>query len=417
MESGANNIEQKLLNLRLRMTELEQLRAQSLSQMSATRFFPVSTHNALEPDAAYHLNLALNLLARQLKSLVGYTTIAFYFPANNCWQLLSDQDLADNQQVEKLHLGLSHFLTEITDVSEPILQNSVFQALAAQNVLEKLPNGFKDLIVNEANSWLCVPLQIKNELTFWVSLTYNQPEHFTQRHIKLITVTYNQLITAYNRLYDRAQTQAVQEERQRIARELHDSVTQVFYGIELAANAARTLLRRQDPDRVAGQLDEILHLAEAGLAEMRALLLELRPEALAAEGLVVALYKQTAALKARHNLDITTDFGDEPPISLEAKEVFYRIAGEALQNVVKHAHATAVQVSLKSDADFISLVIKDDGLGFDPKISHAGHFGLTSMRERAARVGATLELQSQLGFGTQVHLHLLTPQNSPQTLL
>ena len=194
---------------------------------------------------------------------------------------------------------------------------------------------------------------------------------------------------------------ATLEERQRLARELHDSVSQALYGIALGARTAQTQLER-DPAKLAEPLDYILSLAEAGLSEMRALIFELRPESLQNEGLVAALTKQADAIHARHKINVVTDFGEEPNISLDAKEALYRIAQEALQNIAKHAHATTVDLSLKEQDGRLVLVIRDNGKGFVTNREFPGHLGMKSMPERAAQIGGEFHIQSQPGVGTVV---------------
>ena len=143
------------------------------------------------------------------------------------------------------------------------------------------------------------------------------------------------------------------EERQRLARELHVFVSQALYGIALGARTARTELER-DPAKVAEPLDYVLSLAEAGLAETRALIFELRPELLQNEGLVAALTKQTGALRGRYKLDVDTSFCPEPDISLDNKETLYRITQEAIYNVIRHASASRIELSLKVESGFLT---------------------------------------------------------------
>lgn len=198
---------------------------------------------------------------------------------------------------------------------------------------------------------------------------------------------------------------AALEERQKLARELHDSVSQALYGIALGARTAQTQLER-DPAKLAEPLDYILSLAEAGLSEMRALIFELRPESLQNEGLVTALTKQSDALRARHKLDVVTHFDPEPAISLDAKEALYRIVQEAMHNIAKHAHATRVDLSLRQSGDHLMLEIRDNGKGFDPSREYPGHLGMKSMPERAAQIGAEFHVQSQPNIGTVIIIHL-----------
>src|SRR5215204_680368 len=203
------------------------------------------------------------------------------------------------------------------------------------------------------------------------------------------------------RLFAGVRGKAALEERQRLARELHDSVSQALYGITLGTKTARALLER-NPDRVADPLDYVLSLAEAGQAEMRALIFELRPESLETEGLIAALEKQADALKARQRIEVDAGLCYEPEASLEAKEAVYRIAQEALHNTVKHARAANVQIKMECDSEWITLEVSDDGIGFDAQGDFPGHLGLRSMRERALRLGGTLEVDSTSGKGTRI---------------
>ena len=198
---------------------------------------------------------------------------------------------------------------------------------------------------------------------------------------------------------------AALEERQRLARELHNSVSQALYGIALGAKTARTQLDR-DPSKVAEPLDYVLSLAEAGLSEMRALIFELRPESLQNEGLVAALTKQADALRARYRVEVVTEFDGEPEIPIEQKEALYRIGQEALHNIAKHAKATQVNLSLCQKDVMTLLEVRDNGKGFDPQAEFPGHLGLHSMRERIEPFGGSLKIDSQPGAGTAVRAWL-----------
>jgi PAS domain S-box-containing protein len=205
------------------------------------------------------------------------------------------------------------------------------------------------------------------------------------------------------RLLAEAQAKASLEERQRLARELHDSVSQALYGIALGARTARTLAER-DPGALIEPLDYVLGLAQAALAEMRSLNFELRPETLATEGLVAALDRQVTALQARHEVAVDAELGTEPDLPLESKEALYRIAQEALHNVVKHARAGRIRLVLGRDGEATVLEIVDDGIGFDAGASYPGHLGLTTMVERAVDIGGAATVSSEPGAGTVVRV-------------
>jgi signal transduction histidine kinase len=149
-------------------------------------------------------------------------------------------------------------------------------------------------------------------------------------------------------------------------------------------------------------LDYIVALAEAGLTEMRALIFELRPESLAEEGLITALKKQAASIQGRHAIRVETQFCAEPALPLEVKEGLYRIAREALHNIMKHAQATHVTLSCAHTDENFQLVIADNGLGFDPTETFPGHLGLISMRERGEALHATVQIESAPGSGTRI---------------
>jgi signal transduction histidine kinase len=195
-------------------------------------------------------------------------------------------------------------------------------------------------------------------------------------------------------LYAQAQELATLQERQRLARELHDSVSQALYGISLGVNTAQEALDSSESEQVRASLEYVLVLAEAGLAEMRALIFELRPESLENEGLVAALMKQVAVLRTRYKLAVEANLGNEPDLSIGEKEVLYRIAQEALHNIVKHARASTVILQLTRQKNEMLLEIRDNGRGFDPSGPFPGHHGIRSMRERVAKVNGTLTFES-----------------------
>lgn len=198
---------------------------------------------------------------------------------------------------------------------------------------------------------------------------------------------------------------AVLEERRRLARELHDSVSQVLFGIRVATETTRRLLPG-DPRAAIESLGYIGTLAKGAMVEMRALLFDLRPESLESEGLVAGLQKQAEALAVRHEIATETSLGAEPSAPLEVKEALYRIAQEAMHNVFKHAQATRARVSLSSGDGEVILEVGDNGTGFDAAASFPGHIGLQSMKERAMSVGGTFEVESSHGRGTLVRARL-----------
>jgi signal transduction histidine kinase len=207
------------------------------------------------------------------------------------------------------------------------------------------------------------------------------------------------------RLYEQAQELASLQERQRLARELHDSVSQALYGIGLGAHTAQEALEC-DPEQARASLEYVIALTEAGLAEMRALIFELRPESLETEGLVAALTKQVAVLQTRYRMRVDMSLDTEPDLSLELKQTLYRIAQEALHNIVKHARASTVALQLMRRDNEVCLQVRDNGRGFDPASPFPGHFGVRSMQERAMKMGGTLTIESAPEKGTSIDVRM-----------
>jgi PAS domain S-box-containing protein len=256
-----------------------------------------------------------------------------------------------------------------------------------------------------------VPMTLGSEVLGTFSVDSPQPAAFgvTEQRLLRALAQRGALAIQNARLYEQAGQLAALEERQRLARELHDSVSQVLYGIALTSSTAARV-REREPSRLGGLLQDVLTLAEGGLAEMRALIFELQPEALHQEGLVAALDKQAAAVQARHGIAVHTTLGPEPAVPETVKEALYRIGQEALHNAAKHARAHAVQVTLAVEGEALALTVSDDGRGFDPTGSFPGHLGLRSMQERATAAGGTLHVESAPGQGTRVCAQVaLTP--------
>ncbi|MGH2495875.1 MAG: histidine kinase [Ktedonobacteraceae bacterium] len=317
-------------------------------------------------------------------------------------------------------LGQRLEVTLIPDAILPVVVETVAQALKLPYVAIELQEegAFHQVATygTAVEAELRIPLRYQQEIIGQLLLASRSPgESFSATDRRLLDDLARQAGIAANAVHLSADLQrsherlllAREEERRRLARELHDSVSQALYGISLGAHAARTALDR-DPEHVAEPLDYILTLAEVALAEMRALIFELRPESLETEGLVSALSKQAAAWQARNAISVATELCDEPDLPLPVKEDLYRIAQEAMHNTVKHAHASHVDLRLEQTAEGVTMEVWDDGAGFDPSASYPGHLGLHSMRERVANLGGKFQIESPPGQGTMIRAHVPT---------
>ncbi len=219
---------------------------------------------------------------------------------------------------------------------------------------------------------------------------------------------------------DQVEELTAAEERNRLARELHDSVTQTIFSITLTAESARILLER-DPAKVVTQLDRLQELSKDALAEMRSLISHLRPKAVAKEGLIPALRQHIAVRQQQDGLTVALYLEGyregERQLTPETEDGLLRVVQEALNNVVKHAQTDRAEVRLCLRDDMASLLIEDPGIGFDPTRISPGtsHLGLTSMRERVQALGGTLEIESQAQAGTRVKVEvpLARPVETP----
>ena len=203
---------------------------------------------------------------------------------------------------------------------------------------------------------------------------------------------------------------AASMERTRLARELHDSISQALFSMTMHARTAQLAMAKAGLDEtgpLGRSVNQLAELTRGTLAEMRALIFELRPGALAEEGLVAALRKQGAALTAREEVAVTVD-GPELRLDLGAgvEEHLYRIAMEALNNVVKHARADHALVRVTAEEGALRIVVTDDGSGFEPGAGHSGSMGLSGMSERAQAIGAELTVSSAPSTGTVVTVTL-----------
>ena len=262
-------------------------------------------------------------------------------------------------------------------------------------------------IPSEVACAMYVPLVVRDRVIGYMRLTSTHPNHFQSQiaPIALAFATQAAVLIELARSHQEGIKTAALKERSRIARELHDSVSQALYGIVLGVRTSMQYLQANANPQPA--LDYTLTLSEAALSEIRALIFELRPEYLEKEGLIAAFCKQTEALCMRHQLNVQMNVQtDEPNLSLPAKEAVYRIGLEALQNTLKHAEATQLKITLTVEANTLMLEIQDNGKGFDTNSMFESHYGLSNMRERAAQFGAVLKIASQPNTGTNVSVHM-----------
>jgi PAS domain S-box-containing protein len=290
--------------------------------------------------------------------------------------------------------------------SEPALREAFRQATGAR---------FEDM-AKVVRAWMTVPVTIKRRVYGVLYMYHSRPGRYAEEQARMALPFGNQAAVAIEnaRLYEQAQRLAALEERQHLARELHDAVTQTLFSASLAAEVLPRLWER---DRQAGLrcLSEVHQLTRGALAEMRTLLIELRPSALVETNLGALLHQLAEAVSSRARIPVTVQAVLHCSLQPEVQVALYRIAQEALNNAAKHAAAGHVEVSLECIPPYdagdermyaaaVELRVADDGRGFDPSQLPIGSkgLGLGIMRERAEAIGAAFQIQSQPGQGTRI---------------
>ena len=212
-----------------------------------------------------------------------------------------------------------------------------------------------------------------------------------------------QLEEAQQQLLLRAEEEATATERNRLARELHDVITQLLFSINLVAGSLARLWRK-DPEMAERSTEELQRLTRGALSEMRTLLRELRPYTITATELPTLATHLSEGLAARHDIPAEVRMEMSGSLPPEVHVALYRIAQEAMNNIAKHANASSLVVDLTGTESNVALVIIDDGYGFDDATASAGGMGMDIMRERADEVGAHLVVTSEQDIGTTVEV-------------
>jgi nitrate/nitrite-specific signal transduction histidine kinase len=250
-----------------------------------------------------------------------------------------------------------------------------------------------------------IPLSAKGrELGFFI-LGKHEPGRLSPEELSMLSSIGKQIGVALEnaRLYEQAEQTAISAERNRLARELHDAVTQTLFSANLIADVIPRIWKR-NPEEGMQNLEELRQLTRGALAEMRTMLLEMRPESLARADIKSLLTQLADAYIGRVRVPVSLVIQGDCELTHEVKIVFYRVAQEALNNIAKHSGARQVDIHLECKPGQLHLCIQDDGLGFEPDSLPPGHMGIAIMRERANSIGASLKIESQPGQGTTVEL-------------
>jgi len=361
------------------------------------------------------LTQVLKITLDSMTSQIG--TVHFLDEEENQFNLAAQIGLSDELRpyLEKIN-AQERFWSRLLQSSSPLVIPDTSEALtrsSSETVPGELPAEFAILANAGQRAYIGAPIRAKGQVLGLLSLFDRTILDYSLEDITLFMTIADQIGSSVERarLMKQAEIAAVVQERQRLARELHDSVTQLLYSQVLFAGAGLKVLHQGDSVLAEQHLTRIDQAAQQALKEMRLLVYQLRPSDYLDEGLVGALERRLQAVEKRTSLNARLIV--EGKLNLdEAEEVaLYRIAEEALNNTLKHAQAQSVSITLHGLDSRVILEIVDNGIGFDlQQASCAGGVGLSSMRERTAALGGQIEIHSQPGHGTHIQVTIEVPQ-------
>ncbi|MEO8613069.1 MAG: PAS domain S-box protein [Chloroflexota bacterium] len=338
----------------------------------------------------------------QLTNLLGATSahIHVYHEANNAFQLLHTSSLV---QPEQLIPWQQHPADEAFPITYVVKQQQPLWFSSAQERETAYPS-MALYTQRYPGATALLPLLVGGKAFGALSLTFAESRTFDETERAFISSLVHQCAQVIERarLNEAAQEIVVLQERQRLARDLHDSVSQTLFSMTLYADALPQTWER-DPKQVWPQLKEMQRMARAALAEMRTLFLELRPAGITKSSLAELFDQLIAAIQGRHKIQISCAVDVGYAFSEDVHIALYRLVQESLNNIVKHSQATEGSISLTTRSGHLELRIRDNGKGFDSEKITPG-LGLGGMRERAALIGANLAILSEPGQGTEIVL-------------
>jgi len=358
------------------------------------------------------LDELLTRILDQLRRVVSYDSASIQLLKGEGLQVIAVHGFSAPEQVLNITFSPQERLPNWTVVQEG-------RSLNLADVPALYPE-FRQPTSRPIRSWLGVPLRVQERCIGMITVDREQSGGYTEEEVRLASAFADLAALALEnaRLYRQAEQLAVVRERERMARDLHDAVTQSLYSLTLFTEAAQRLVGTDEQERLGEYIARLGETAQQALKDMRLLIHQWRPSALEREGLVGALQQRLNAVEGRAGMDarLLLEGALELPAPLE--EGLYRIAEEALNNALKHAAATSVRVWLRAEGNRVELEVTDNGQGFDPDaVSDKGGMGLTNMRERVERLGGSLRVRSAVGEGTTVKASLQADLSGSRDIL
>ena len=353
----------------------------------------------------------LDLVLQELNSVVEYSSASILTVSEGIvqWHAYSGPDLRTESSLVRLSPSQIPWVEEMLETQRGF---SIGDLRSEPGMLEYLESSAylpMSAIFGRARSAICLPLVARSKVIGILALLHDEPQRFGPDTLGFVETFANQVAIAIHnaRLFDQAQQAAVLSERARLARELHDSVAQALYTITLYSDATLLALSSGRTDALGDNITQISNLVREAMSEMRVLTFELRPSVLEEEGLIGALRSRLDAVEDRSGLETALEVQGEGRLPVSAEAEIYRVAQEALNNVIKHAKARQVTIGVTFTDDRFLLTIEDDGVGFDSReAERVGGFGMLTMRERVQQIGGSLEIESKVGRGTIVRVEV-----------
>jgi signal transduction histidine kinase len=356
------------------------------------------------------IDVLLPRVVEMIREAFGYYHVQVFLVDRDANELVLRAS-SDNKSLEHRRLDL-----EMSSINARAAQTG--QAVLVDDVTRD-PEYLADSQLPETRSELAIPLRLGNQVIGTLDVHNAQAGAFGAEDVVAIQSLGDQIVVAIENahLYEQSRELAVLEERTRLARDLHDSVTQSLYSLVLLTEGWRRLIHSgagAAPGAAGAQTEDYLgrvgEIAQQAQREMRLLIHELRPPMLEQEGLVGALRKRLDAVERRLGIEARVVMDDLVEVPLAVEEGLYWIAQEALNNALKHAAAKKETVRVCVEDSMLVLEIADDGQGFDVEAGkQRGGMGLVSMRERAKEMRGTLAIQSSPGHGTTVKVRVPIP--------
>jgi signal transduction histidine kinase len=347
--------------------------------------------------STFDLDSLLELILEQLAGVVEYDRATIQMHIEGRLRVIAGKGFRDMDRVLAVAFDPREnaLARRLLNGTEPIVLRDVSEEPA-----------FVTDADDPTRSWIGVPLRVRDETIGALAIDKNEAGFYDEDDGRTALAFANQAAIAIEnaRLYDRAREQEVLAERNRLARDLHDSLSQALFSMVLNAEAAN-LFFDTDAEKARSQISILYETANTSLREMRTLIFELRPANLEEEGLAIVLSKHARLIGDRYGLKVQVDIRGQRRLPLHIEKALFRVAQEALNNVVKHAEASEATIVLGAHENWVKMVIEDNGKGIPEGGIRPNTLGLTSMRERVEQLGGTIEWTvGKEGKGTAVRV-------------